>query len=51
MLQVGAGNLRVRDQLEGIRTNWAKIEMDFQKQINRLHCLIWFRFVMKGGQL
>jgi hypothetical protein len=35
MLEVGVGNLRVRDHLEGIRTNGTNTEMCFQKQINR----------------
>jgi hypothetical protein len=39
VLEVGAGSLRVRDQLEGIHTNGANTEMDLQKQINR-HMLL-----------
>jgi len=35
VLDVGVGNLRIRDHLKGIRTNGANSEMDFQKQINR----------------
>lgn len=35
MLEVRVGNLRIRDTLEGIRTNGANTKMDFQNQINR----------------
>jgi hypothetical protein len=51
VLEVEVGNLRVRDQLESIPTNGVNTEMDFQKELIDIGCLIWFKLGMKSWQM